>query len=157
MQEIYGEWNRSKIKSWCCACAHCPFYRIFLKKTLRFSHKILMDKLTSVRCKSRSPRRKMFPVWFFDYIYRAWHDVLFQTLRCAENRDNLIFEEVQGSSIIGRTFGINGAYEMDTEAEYGGFARVCVCVCVYTRAYRRVGGKLRLFSTFPTRFGCTPI
>lgn len=53
--------------------------------------------------------------------------VLFQTPRCAENRDNLIFEKVQGSS-IGRAFEVNGAYEMDTEAESRGLVRVHVRV-----------------------------
>lgn len=60
-------------------------------------------------------------------VYRATRRVLFQTPRCAENRDNLIFEKVQGSS-IGRAFEVNGAYEMDTEAESRGLVRVHVRV-----------------------------
>lgn len=70
----------------------------------------------------RDARRSLFD----SPVYRV-RRVLFQTPRCAENRDNLIFEKVQGSS-IGRAFEVNGAYEMDTEAESRGLVRVHVRV-----------------------------
>lgn len=73
--------------------------------------------------RTRDARRSLFD----SPVYRTTRRVLFQTPRCAENRDNLIFEKVQGSS-IGHTFEVNGAYEMDTEAESRGLVRVHVRV-----------------------------
>jgi len=72
----------------------------------------------------------------YSTLYRVTRQVLFQTPRCAANRDNLIFEEVQGGS-IGCVFEVNGAYEMDTEGESKGalHARVFAYMCVSVRTH----------------------
>lgn len=78
-------------------------------------------------------------------LYIVWYGKFYSKRHDAQQiRDNLIFEEIQGGS-IGRVFEVNGAYEMDIEAEFKG---LCTHVCSRIRIIRTHTRVVNLFFSF---------